>query len=125
MVCPFLHLHFAQALIFLQKNILVDANGDACVAGLGIAFHPFDMPSGGTDLYLHGFAPELVDPSLSGLTRFPRTKNSDVYAFGVLAWEVSSMLEYLMCELHNGADIFLRFSLGKHRSPEGGSEELA
>jgi serine/threonine protein kinase len=123
-VCPFLHLHFVQVFKFLQKNVLVDANRNACVAGLGIAFHSFNMPGGGIHWYFHGLAPELVDHSLPASTRLPTTMNSDVYAFGVLAWEVSPTLECLMYELLNGSGIFLRFSLGKYHSPKWGTEEL-
>ena len=116
-VCSFLRLRFVQVLTLPQKNVLVDTNGDARVGGLGVAFRPFDMSGGDIDWYFHGLAPELVVPSLPTLTRLPATKDSDVYAFGVLAWEVSPALECLMCELLNGVGILLRFSLGKHRSP--------
>jgi hypothetical protein len=122
-VCPFLHLHFVQALTLLKKNVLVDTSGNAYVAGLGMAFHPFNMPGGGIDWYFHGLAPELANPSLPTLLSLPTTKKGDVYAFGILALEVSPTFECHMGERLNGAGVFLRFSLSNHRSP-GGPEGL-
>ena len=117
-VCPFLYLSIVHVLTFLQKNVLVDANGHACVAGLGIAFHPFDMPGGGIDWYFPGLAPELINPSLP-MWSIPPTTESDVYAFGVLACGVSLTFKRLMRKLLNEVGAFLRFSLVKYRSPGG------
>lgn len=44
------------------------------------------------DRFFYGAAPELADHERFGLTDTGVTKASDVYAFGVLAWEVSMML---------------------------------
>lgn len=55
----------------LQTNILVDADGHVRVS------------------FFHGAAPELINPQHFRLTNTGATKASDVYAFGVLAWEVS------------------------------------
>jgi len=75
-----------RLLTFVQTNILVDSCGRARVAGLGTAL----LPS--ADGFFHGTAPELVDPPRFGLTDAGTTKASDVYAFGVLAWEVGPTL---------------------------------
>ena len=47
------------------------------------------MPGVDIDRFFHGAAPELVDPQRFRLTDTGATTASDVYAFGVLAWEVS------------------------------------
>lgn len=77
------HPYFGHSLIFVQTNVLVDAHGRARVAGLGTAL----LPSA-ADRFFHGAAPELVDPQRLGLNETGTTKASDMYAFGVLAWEV-------------------------------------
>ena len=68
------------------------------------------------DRFFHGAAPELVNPQHFGLTDTGATKASDIYAFGVLAWEVSPTLEYLVSKLLNGVERILRFLLGEFRS---------
>ena len=91
-VCPLFHLHLCRALTSAQTNFLVDARGRVRVAGLGVAF-PLSAMSGfnsNIDRFFHGVAPELVDPPHI-LTDAGTTKASDMYAFGVLAWEVSSI----------------------------------
>jgi len=115
-VCPFLHPHVDHALTPVQTNILVDADGHARVAGLGATFLPPATPGVDVDRFFHGAAPELVHPQRLGLADTGITKDSDMYAFGVLAWEVSPTLESLTGELLNGVWLFLRFSLGKSRS---------
>jgi len=83
-VSPFPNPHSGRPLTFAQTNILVDARRRACIAGLGTAL----LPS--VDRFFNGTAPELVDPRRFGLTDIGTTKASDTYAFGVLAWEVST-----------------------------------
>lgn len=116
-VCSFLHLHFDRELMSVQTNILIDARGRARVAGLGVAFLRSAMPGVDIDRFFHGAAPELVDPQRFGVTDTGATKASDAYAFGVLAWEVGLILECLVDELLNGADVFLRFSPAEPRFP--------
>lgn len=40
------------------------------------------------DRSFHGAAPELIDPQRRGFSDAGATMASDVYAFGVLAWQV-------------------------------------
>ena len=87
-VRSFLHL-FNHTLTFSQTNILVDARGRAHLGGLGVALLPSDTPGVDIDRSFHGAAPELAGHGRSGLASAEATKASDVYAFGVLAWEVS------------------------------------
>lgn len=87
-VCPFVP-QTGHALTFVQTNILVDVRGHARIAGLGEAFPLSPVPGVDIDRFFHGVAPELVDPESIGLSDTGATKASDVYAFGVLAWEVS------------------------------------
>jgi len=58
---------------------------------------------------LYGAAPELVDPQRFGLTDSGPIKESDVYALGVLTWQVSLILERLIGDLFNRVRIFLGF----------------
>ena len=95
--------------MFVQRNILVDVGGHARVAGLGVACLPSTTPKVDVDRFFHGAAPELVHPQRFGLTDTGATNESDMYAFGVLAWEVSITLECLNGQLFNYARPFLGF----------------
>jgi hypothetical protein len=82
------------------------------------------MPVVDIDRFFHGAAPELVYPQSSGLTDTGPTKESDMYAFGVLAWEVSPTLERLINGIFDGARLAPRFFPGEFRSPmRVGSQE--
>jgi len=115
-VRPLLHPHTGHALTFVQRNILVDVGGHARLAGLGVACLPPATPTVDVDRFFHGAAPELVDPRRFGLTDTGATKDSDMYAFGVLTWEVGCALEWINGQLLTDVGSFRRFLLGESRS---------
>lgn len=82
-------LHYGHELTFFQTNILIDSEEHARIAGLGAALIPSPMPGVYIDRFFHGAAPELVHPQRARPSDTGATKASDVYAFAVLAWEVS------------------------------------
>jgi hypothetical protein len=74
-----------------QENVLVDCDGAARIAGLGSAFVPKNhgiWSERDADLRSYGTAPELLRPD-PPQSRPQPTKESDIYAFALLAWEVS------------------------------------
>ena len=83
--------HFNYSLTIFQTNILVDVCGHAHLGGLGTALVTSDTPGVDIDRFFHGAAPELADNECIGLSDTRATKASDVYAFGVLAWEVGTV----------------------------------
>ena len=85
----FPYLRFSHALIFVQTNILVDAGGHVRIAGLGAASIPSVVSEVEVDWSFYGAAPELIDPQRFGLVGAEITKASDIYAFGIIAWQVS------------------------------------
>ena len=85
----FHYLHSSHGLTFFQTNILIDPEGHARIAGLGVALISSPVPGVDIDRSFHGAAPELVDPQHVGSSNTGATKASDVYAFAVLSWEVS------------------------------------
>ena len=73
-----------------QDNILVDLDGTAQIAGLGSALilgHTTTQSETSVEWSFRGSAPELMYPEEFGLSHPQNSKASDVYAFGVLAWE--------------------------------------
>ena len=75
---------------FLQMNVLVGSDGVPRIVGLGSAFIP-SFPVGWSEEpseLTRCSAPELVNPGAFGLHKSQTTKQSDTYAFGVLAYEV-------------------------------------
>lgn len=85
--------HSTHVHLIPQANILVGEEGTVRIAGLGnasILSHPTVEGKAGTDRLSRGNAPEMawpgVPPNLTDPTR--PTKVSDMYAFGVVAWEV-------------------------------------
>lgn len=76
----------------LQMNVLVDSEGTPRIGGLGSAsVHRQSSPVAWSD-DSHDLtrcnAPELVNPGAFGLPGSQPTKASDIYALGVLAYEV-------------------------------------
>ena len=88
-VLPPLHLD-TRAHSF-QENILFDADGRARVAGLGAASIPSAVPRVDANRLFPGAAPELIDPERFRSTNTEVTIAGDIYAFGVLTWEVNGV----------------------------------
>jgi hypothetical protein len=74
----------------LQANVLVDSGGTPRIGGLGSAFiQSFpDVWSEDPEELTRCSAPECVNPEAFELHRVQSTKSSDVYAFGLLVYEV-------------------------------------
>lgn len=83
--------------LYLQKNIRVDDQGTARIAGFASAtviLRP-DIVLEEIDESVESnvsrwCSPEILHPEGFGLTKARATKASDVYAFGMLAYEVGS-----------------------------------
>uniref|UniRef100_A0A672SJK9 receptor protein serine/threonine kinase n=1 Tax=Sinocyclocheilus grahami TaxID=75366 RepID=A0A672SJK9_SINGR len=77
-----------------SKNILVNKNGQCCIADLGLAVMHFqdtneldvgNNPKVGTKRYM---APEVLDDSIQ-TDCFESYKRVDIWAFGLVLWEIS------------------------------------
>jgi len=96
-----------------QTNILVDKEGTPQIAGLGSAStlsHSSGWTTGdraSSDRLSRNRAPEMIQPGVAQSTH--PTKSSDMYAFGIMAWEVRS-------------NSFVRYPI---RSPDAGSHWAA
>lgn len=83
-------------LILYQTNILVDSDKRARIGGLGAACVQSSTPAAEVDRFFHGAAPEVADPQRWGVTGTGLSTASDVYAFGVLSWQVSTFLDPIL-----------------------------
>lgn len=82
--------HVCHMFTSFQGNILVDLDGITRIAGLGSALilgHTTVLPEMSIGWSFRGSAPELMYPGEFGLSHPQNSKASDIYAFGVLAWE--------------------------------------
>ncbi|XP_031413925.1 activin receptor type-1 [Clupea harengus] len=77
-----------------SKNILVNKNGQCCIADLGLAVMHFqdtneldvgNNPKVGTKRYM---APEVLDDSIQ-IDCFESYKRVDIWAFGLVLWEIA------------------------------------
>ena len=93
---PIQSCHVIQAHLVSQANILIDKDGAPRIGGLGNAF-TLPNPAAqivegrmGTNRFSRACAPELTVPGASrdATDPKPRTKASDMYAFGVMTFEV-------------------------------------
>ena len=88
------HLPFARHILTVtssKTNVLVDSEGTPRIGGLGSAISEFSSVarSESPDMLTRSSAPELVDPGAFELLDTQPTRASDVYAFGVLAYQVA------------------------------------
>ena len=75
-----------------KRNVLVDNDCVARLGGLGSAFSlslPTSWFAPTAERLFCGIAPELIHPHAFGFVHARTTKATDVFAFGMLAWEVS------------------------------------
>jgi hypothetical protein len=83
--------------LYLQTNIRIDDQGTARIAGFAsasIILHPDialeDVDESVESNVSRWCSPEILHPGGFGLTKARATKGSDIYAFGMLAYEVGS-----------------------------------
>ena len=77
---------------------MVDIDGSARIAGFGSALilgHTAAESEMSVEWSFRGSAPELMCPGEFGLIYPRNTKASDIYAFGVLAWEARVFTAFL------------------------------
>ena len=101
---------------------MVDDDGVARLGGLGSAFSlslPASWSDIGTKKFFYGIAPELVNPNAFGLVSARATKATDMFAFGMLAWEVSQALACLLISRCSPSGVGPRSSPENSRSQEG------
>ena len=65
-----------------------------------------------------GIAPELIDPHAFDLPRACTTKVTDMFTFGMLAWEVRLIFFHFLALRYSSVCVGLRSSLENLRSPE-------
>lgn len=77
-----------------SKNILVKNNGTCCIADLGLAVR-HDIATDSVDIAPNNrvgtkryMAPEVLDETIN-ITHFESFKRADVYAFGLVLWEIT------------------------------------
>ena len=104
-----------------QRNVLVDSNDVARLGGLGSAFG-LSLPVSWSDVESEklfcGIAPELIDPRAFGFVHARTTKATDMFAFGMLAWEVRFISFYSPVSRNSFAYVSLSSSPVSLRSPE-------
>ena len=86
------HFRNLQKLTFLQQNILVSPDGTPRIAGFGSCFTISRPELWSADImgFHRGSAPELLQPPEPGKPGIRTSKASDMYAFGMLTWEVGT-----------------------------------
>ena len=75
---------------------MVDLDGTTRIAGLGSALilgHTTVWSEMSAGWLFRGSAPELTYPEEYGLSHPENSKASDIYAFGVLAWEARDFMK--------------------------------
>lgn len=101
-----------------QANILVNNDGRVYIAGLRTALDPAcTMPAVDAYQSFPGVAPELVNPRRWRFHDAGPTVHSDVFAFAILAWEVSIKQAPSVDKLLSKMVCMVRFLQDEPRSP--------
>ena len=107
--CTLFSTHRMLTSTFSQTNVLVDSDDTPRIAGLGSALvHWQSSPIAWSDdshELTRSSAPELVTPDAFGLTGPQATRASDIYSFGVLAYQVKHLPPPPLRSLHNGLKV--------------------
>jgi len=93
--CTLFYAHHMFTFACLQTNVLVDSKDTPRIAGLGsVLIHWQSPPVARSEesRVPRSSAPELADPEAFGLPGPQPTKASDIYALGVLAYQVKYLL---------------------------------
>lgn len=108
---------FVHAFRLLKENILVDGDGNARIGGLGsVAIHP-STQTADMDQFLRGAALEAADPRLLSVGEPGASKESDISAFGTLAWQVSMKPPESNRQSAEQSNVMVRYSQGVNRAP--------
>jgi Protein tyrosine and serine/threonine kinase len=93
--------HYPNSLSYhgKQANILIDDEGHACLADFGLTtiipdtIPGYSMTTMTNEGTLRWMAPELLSPEQFGLTKCILSEESDIYAFGMVVYEVNSFVQ--------------------------------
>ena len=80
-VGTFFRLQSAHALTFVQQNVLVDADGNVGISGLGETSNPSTVSGVNVVRFSRGAILGLNDPQCSGFDDTESAKESDTHAF--------------------------------------------
>lgn len=102
-----------------QENILIDRDCHPRLTDYGLPFR-LDVVEGEFCRYddLQYLAPELLDPSSFGLKKRTPTKESDIFAFGMVTYQVGHYFSFRKWRLDSQS----RYSRGRDPSPGPGAQ---
>jgi len=128
--CVYHHRYRSALSRNLQHNILItnELPARACLADFGLSTLTPSAPGGvattataGTPLYM---APELLFPGKFGLTKCRPTQPADIYAFGMVIYEVLTGFDPFYDRGLGLYEVVLRVSAGERPTKPGNAEEI-